>query len=102
MQPFCMSPHGTVIVTVGNTTEVVTLKAPEAGQVWIDNRGSDDVLVEYLDAPLDADSFRIPGNTGQPLTTPRLIGGSWDGKLRLKRPAGASAGLVYVTSGYGE
>lgn len=99
MVPFAFFPHATHQVTLGVTSTEVSL-VPNCEQVWIDNRGDTDVLVEFLSAPLDADSFRIAPYTAQPLTTPKT-GGSWDVKVRLKRPAGATAALVVVTSGEG-
>lgn len=99
MKPFAPFPHSTSLNSVGATSTEVSLHAA-VEQVWIDNRGATDVLVEFFDAPLDADSFRIPTNSAQPLSAP-LAGSSWDNKIRLKRPAGSTSELVIVCSGAG-
>lgn len=99
MQPFAFAPHGTTAVALDANVQAVTL-AGGTKQVWIDNRGTTDVLVEFLDNPTDADSFRIAAGCAQPLTLPSTTG-AWDGKIRLKRPASSSAETVYVTAGSG-
>lgn len=64
--------------------------------VWIDNRGSTDVLVEIGSAaPADVTSFAIGAGAAQPLYLGdyRLVG--------IKRPAGSAAEQVIVSFGMG-
>jgi len=95
MKPFSPFAHGTQTVALAATAVEVALPV-QTQQVWIDNRGSTDVLVEWYDAPLDADSFRIAGNCAQPLTAPANCT-----KIFVKRPTGSAAATVYVTAGGG-
>lgn len=64
--------------------------------VWIDNRGSTDVLVEVGSAsPSDTTSFAIGAGVAQPLYLgdSRIVG--------AKRPAGSVAEQVIVSFGMG-
>lgn len=97
MTPFSPLPNSTATLSVG--TSDVTYQMPDAAQVWIDNRGTTDVLVAWGAAPVDATTdggFPIPASTSQPITAPnsRAI-------LHLMRQSGASADTVYVTPGGG-
>ena len=84
-------------VSVGATVATVTLADSALDlAVWIDNRGSTDVLVEVGSTnPTDTTSFPIPAMTSQP------IGMGQERELRLKRPAGSTAAEVIVTPGEG-
>lgn len=95
MQPFSPIAHGSQSVSVGAVSVPVTLTG-KFGQVWVDNRGATDLLVEWYDAPLDADSFRIPANCSQPLTAPANCT-----VIYLKRPTGSAAATAYVATGGG-
>ena len=70
-------------MSVGDTVSTVTLAANALDlTVWIDNRGSTDVLIEVgANDPTDTTSFPIPAMTSQP------IGIGQERELRLKRPA---------------
>lgn len=84
-------------VAVGATVSTVTLAANALDlTVWIDNRGSTDVLVEVGSTnPTDTTSFPIPAMTSQPIGMGQIR------ELRLKRPAGSTAAEVIVTPGEG-
>lgn len=99
MKPFAPFAHSTSTTSVGATSVDVTLH-DSVEQAWIDNRGSTDLLIEFFDAPLDANSYRIPANSSQPISTP-APGGTWDHKIRVKRPAGSTAENVIISSGVG-
>ena len=92
---FTPRDHGSVAVAVGAVT-VVTVPVSVASTVWVDNRGSSDLLVEFFSNPLDADSFRIPPKSSQPLSRPPSAS-----QIYLKRPSGSAPATVYVTQGYG-
>jgi len=94
MQPFAFAPHATQAVAVAATSVTVTVSA-SSPQVWVDNRGNTDLLIEINDAPLDANSFRIP-----PVTSMAVSNGTGT-SIYLKRPSGSSSETAYVTSGYG-
>lgn len=96
MKNFLPVAHGTQKVSLGATAQQITLPN-NSTDVWIDNRGTTDVLVEFKDAPLDGNSFRIAGNTAQPLSLPF----NTDLKLWLKRPDNSTAADVFVTGGQG-
>ena len=84
-------------VSVGTAVSIVTLADSALDlAVWIDNRGSTDVLVEVgATNPTDTTSFPIPAMSSQP------IGLGQERELRLKRPAGSTAAEVIVTPGEG-
>ena len=84
-------------VSVGDTVSIVTLAANALDlTVWIENRGSTDVLVEVgSNDPTDTASFPIPAMSSQP------IGMGQERELRLKRPAGSTTAEVIVTPGEG-
>ena len=84
-------------VSVGDTVSTVTLAANALDlTVWIDNRGSTDVIIEIGSTnPTDTTSFPIPAMSSQP------IGVGQERELRLKRPAGSTAAEVIVTPGEG-
>ena len=84
-------------VSVGDTVSTVTLAANALDlTVWIDNRGSTDVIIEIGSTnPTDTTSFPIPAMSSQP------IGIGQERELRLKRPAGSTSAEVIVTPGEG-
>ena len=84
-------------VSVGSTVSTVTFADSALDlTVWIDNRGSTDVMVEVGSTnPTDTTSFPIPAMTSQP------IGMGQVRELRLKRPAGSTSTEVIVTPGEG-
>ena len=84
-------------VSVGTTVSIVTLADSALDlAVWIDNRGTTDVLVEVgTTNPTDTTSFPIPAMTSQP------IGMGQERELRLKRSAGSTTAEVIVTPGEG-
>lgn len=96
MKNFLPVAHGTQKVSLGAAAQQITLPTNSV-DVWIDNRGSTDVLVEFADAPLDTNSFRVAGNTAQPLALPF----NSDKTIWLKRPSGATQADVFVTGGQG-
>lgn len=102
MFPFYPVQYGSQKVSLGTSVAEVTLPN-NSSQVLIDNRGVDDVLVEFGVDPADATSFRIPGNTSQVLTLPTAMTATAvrPVKLRLKRPSGAATADVFVCGGNG-
>lgn len=96
MKNFLPVGHGTQKVSLSGTAQQITLPDNSA-DVWIDNRGSTDVLVEFADAPLDLNSFRIAGNCAQALSLPF----NTNKKIWLKRPDSSAAADVFVTGGQG-
>ena len=84
-------------VSVGTTVSTITLADSALDlAVWIDNRGSTDVLVEVgATNPTDTTSFPIPAMSSQP------IGLGQERELRLKRPTGSTSAEVIVTPGEG-
>lgn len=92
---FTPRDHGCTPVWVDGTN-VQTVAVSVASTVWVDNRGTTDLLVEFLSNPLDADSFRIPPKSSQPLSRPTSAS-----LIYLKRPAGSAPEQVFVTQGYG-
>lgn len=98
-EPFYLFGRSSALVTLGSTVQAVSLVSG-AEQVWIDNRGSTDVLVEFIDDPLDSNSFRVPAGSSFPLSVP-FSDPLWDGKVRIKRPAGSASEQVLISSGVG-
>lgn len=97
--PLYLLGHASMVVSLTDVVQRVTL-APEVEQVWIENRGSTDVVIEFLDDPLDADSFRIPQGLSLAVTAP-YSDPAWNGKLNMKRPAGSAAEIVLISAGIG-
>lgn len=88
---------GTTVRTALNDT-VKKLDAPSSNDsltLYVDNRGSTDVLLEIGKDPTDTGSFPIPAGMSQP------IGIGFKRDIRLKRPAGATAEEVVTTFGRG-
>lgn len=93
MYPFQPIAHSTQVSNVGASAVQLTIPS-EARAVLIDNRGSDDVLIEFFDAPADGNSARVAGGAAQIFST---SGNS----VWLKRKSGATAADVVVTPGMG-
>lgn len=89
--------NSTQRVSVGSTVSTITLPFNTIDlTVYIDNRGSTDVLVEVgAFDPTDTTSFPIPAMTSQPIGVGQLR------EIRLKRKAGSTAAEVIVTPGEG-
>lgn len=98
LYPFCPLPASTQAVTLGPTATTIQLDV-RSKSAWVDNRGTTDVLVQFGASPTIADgtAFRVPAGCSQPLQVPVYA----QYQLQLKRVAGATAELVYVTSGSG-
>ena len=92
---FTPREHGCTPVMVDGTN-VQTVAVSVASTVWVDNRGTTDLLVEFLSNPLDVDSFRIPPKSSQPLSRPASAT-----LIYLKRPTGSAPEQAYITQGYG-
>lgn len=85
-------------VNVGETVVTVNI-LPYADRdlsLWIENRGSTELLLELgaVD-PDDEHSFSIPAHTSQP------IGIAFNREIRFKRPAGSQQEQIVVTAGEG-
>lgn len=93
MYPFQPIAHSTQVPSVGATAVQLAIPA-DARAVLIDNRGTDDVLIEFGDAPVDSNSARVAGGAAQIFSTAGT-------RVWLKRKAGASAAEVVVTPGRG-
>jgi hypothetical protein len=75
--------------------EVASLIAPEHGDsltLYVDNRGTTDVLIEFDSDPSDLTSFPIPAGMSQPIG----IGNKRD--IRIKRPAGTLVSEEVITT----
>lgn len=100
MKPFTPISHGTTAVDLADVVQNIPVAngtwSPSDRQIWIDNRGGTDVLIEFYDDPVDTNSFRIPPNASQPVTIPAAAT-----SVRLKRPVGSASAKVYVTPGGG-
>ncbi|MBM7454470.1 hypothetical protein HNR62_000299 [Oceanisphaera litoralis] len=92
--PFSPREHSTVMLSVDDVAINTPIAA--ASTVWIDNRGSSDLLIEFFSNPLDVDSYRVPPYAAQPISRPPSAA-----NLYLKRPDGSIAGTVFVSQGYG-
>ena len=95
--PFLPLPHSTQTAMVA--AAVVQLSIPsirDSAQLWVDNRGVSDLLIEFHDSPVDGNSFRIGARCSQPITIPDSATAVY-----LKRPAGSSEGQVFITVGRG-
>jgi hypothetical protein len=91
-QPFALS---TQRLTVSDVVTKVTLPSySSAITIWVDNRGSTDILVECGNDPSDTQSFPIASGCAQPITITNF-------DLRLKRVTGSAAELVIITPGIG-
>lgn len=99
MKPFTPSAHGTTQVSLDDTVQTVPVRPTHSAnqkQIWVDNRGNSDVLIEFFSEPEDANSFRIMANAAQPLTIPANAT-----TVYLKRPTGSAIATVYVSIGEG-
>lgn len=96
--PFCPAKAGTQAISLGTGISTVTL-ADTTKVVWLDNRGTTDVLVQFSDTPalVEGTAFRVPANASQPLTVPGWAGA----KVQLRRPTGASSETLYLSQGSG-
>lgn len=95
--PFSPEPHSTIHDTVGDVAKSVSFtKSTYSAQLWIANKGSTDLLIEFYDAPLDVNSFRIAAYKSQPITLPNNVA-----SLYVKRPAGSATEAFSVTLGRG-
>lgn len=96
--PFVPLPAGSQTVSVGASVVNVTLDA-RATSVWVDNRGSVDLLVQFGATPAlaDATGFRVPAGVSQPLQVPVYAAGV----LQVKRPSGSASETAYISSGGG-
>lgn len=95
MTPFRPASHATQKASVVAAATSTLTFAANFDQIWIDNRGVSDVLVEFQDAPVEADSFRVPPNSVV------LLSGAAGKTLYLMRPTGATTEDVYATPGWG-
>lgn len=98
MLPFTPLPAASQTVSVGASVVSVTLDV-RATVIWVDNRGTTDLLVQFGPTPAldDSTGFRIPAGCSQPMQEPVNA----QNVLQLKRPAGSSAEVAYVTGGTG-
>lgn len=98
-------PYSYPFMPMAGTTErtplastVKKLSAPASNDsltLYVDNRGSTDVLIEIGADPTDTGSFPIPAGMSQP------IGIGFKRDIRIKRPAGAVAEECITTFGRG-
>ena len=98
-------PYQYPFMPINNSTErtqlgssVVTVTPPVHGDsltLYVDNRGTTDVLISFGVDPPDSNSFPIPAGMSQPIG----VGDKRD--IRIKRPAGATSELVVTTFGLG-
>lgn len=98
MQPFTPFPLATTRAQVGDAVVSVPLVVPAEVDcfVWVDNRGSTDVLIEFEGAePSDTLSFPIGAGFAQSLYVGRSR------TVKLKRPSGSSSELVIIAPGEG-
>lgn len=99
--PFVALPHKTTTLSLGEAVQSVSFTdTADVGSVLVDNTGGTSaVLVEFWDEPLDADSQRVPPNSAMILSIP------WRANqaafIKVKRPDGSAAQLVYITQGNG-
>ncbi len=95
--PFLPLPHSTQSASVSDVAmslSIVSIR--DSAQLWVDNRGVSDLLIEFFDAPVDGNSFRVGARCSQPLTIPDSAT-----HVYLKRPAGSAEGQVFLTVGRG-
>lgn len=98
IMPFSPRAHATQKASVAAGANVKLAMPPNVAQVWVDNRGATDLLVEFEDQPLEANSFRVPANTVVILSHPS---NGQNISLYLSRPAGAATEDAYITPGEG-
>ncbi len=94
--PFMPINDSTARTQLGSAVAAVT--PPVHGDsltLYVDNRGTTDVLISFGKDPTDSGSFPIPAGMSQPLG----IGDKRD--IRMKRPAGSAQELVITTFGLG-
>lgn len=94
MQPFSPRGHSTQKASVAAGANVKVTLPLQTTQVWVDNRGAYDLLIEFDDQPLDSNSFRVPANSALILSVPAT-------SIYLSRPAGAVTEDAYITPGGG-
>lgn len=95
--PFLPLPHATQSANVGEIAIQLNIQSiKDSAQLWVDNRGVSDLLIEFFDDPVDGNSFRVGARCSQPLTIPDSAT-----KVYLKRPAGSAGGQVFLTVGRG-
>lgn len=96
--PFSPRAHSTQKAAVAAGSNVKLTMPPNVCQVWVDNRGTSDLLVEFEDPALEANSFRVPPQGVVILSHPSS---GQDISLYLSRPAGAATEDAIVTPGEG-
>lgn len=96
--PFSPRAHSTQKAAVAAGANTKLTLPPNVSQVWVDNRGTSDLLVEFEDAPLEANSFRVPPSSVVILSHPST---GTNISLYLGRPAGAVTEDAIVTPGEG-
>lgn len=97
-QPFSPRAHATQKISVAAASNNKVVLPAQTCQIWVDNRGITDLLVEFDDQPVEGNSFRVPPSSVVILTHP------YDGvqqNIYLSRPTGAATEDAYVTPGGG-
>jgi hypothetical protein len=95
--PFVPLPHATQSALVSAAVTQLSIQSiKDSAQLWVDNRGVTDLLIEFHDAPVDGNSFRVGARCAQPITIPDNAT-----FVYLKRPAGSADGQVFITVGRG-
>lgn len=98
IQPFLPRAHGTQKASVAAGANVKVTLPAQVNQLWVDNRGTTDLLVEFDDQPLESNSFRVPASSVVILSHPYS---GTNQAIYLSRPTGAATEDAYITPGGG-